>query len=227
LHRCLFLMEPKTQITQFLIHLNLNLKLYPFLGIDTCAHHHHHHLTVLRACDAVITTHFTWWLSYLPDSKFQFKFTWPALVKHRNISSKVVHFCGDILVLLRKGIKASRGHNQASRIQLYMLCPKIGEGHKLGNKRFSFSFRGLWCSWMWKRHVDIPFVSFSCILGNNSTKPVVSFHDEKPKLQSPAKSWSPNWCNWKAWIDNIWPQCSTAISWNQSKHGILARFGPL
>jgi hypothetical protein len=32
---CLFLVEPKTQITQFLIHLNLTIKLYPFLCTDT------------------------------------------------------------------------------------------------------------------------------------------------------------------------------------------------
>jgi hypothetical protein len=34
---CLFIVERKTQITQFLIQLNLTLKLYPFLCVDiTC-----------------------------------------------------------------------------------------------------------------------------------------------------------------------------------------------
>jgi hypothetical protein len=73
--------EPNTQITQFLIHLN--------------------------------SIHFTAQMLYtLPAGsliyckKIHFSLTFIQVLKHRNVSSKIVHFCRDILVLhASKGIK--------------------------------------------------------------------------------------------------------------------------
>jgi hypothetical protein len=95
----LFLVESNTQITQFLIHLNLTLKLNPCID----------------------TTHFTciFLLSICPKIRVHVNLTSRHQVltwsKHKNIASNAIHFCWDLFEL---SAKASRPSCQSRKVLL-------------------------------------------------------------------------------------------------------------